>query len=327
MLTHFIQQRSKHGEQVVSVLHAVSRFFHPRKAFEQPSTLSISDAITLGEVTYDELGNPSLQVMVDAKKIHALVAKLSDSIINMSIQLGVFSLTYELYKKQPKYPELARKMPSTVTIGDKTTYKDYQGNEISEVEYQRILQLSEEFEIVTSEPNDRRVTFADGYAGKHTYSNYALLNAIAGFHPEKMFVVAGGNPTYQRGLQLPDIRKVRTWLKTQGKLSENMIVVGFEGTESGFKAPTSLGADVYVSTEDLKAFGFSPASSYATPVITEIIQSIVSTGKATHAEIKAQLYQFTNEKSVWTGDEEITYRVLDLNKVERYLSLEQGKKE
>mgnify|MGYP005860143645 CR=1 FL=1 len=84
-----------------------------------------------------------------------------------------------------------------------------------------------EMEVVMFDPKDRDVRFLDGYAGDKTYRNLQKLTEVARKHPEKMFVAAGGNPTYLQDLKIPDIREVRAELERQGLWPENLIIVGF----------------------------------------------------------------------------------------------------
>lgn len=107
---------------------------------------------------------------------------------------------------------------------------------------------------------------------------------------------------------------------------DDLIIVGFQGVESGLVGPASHGADIYVSYRNLEELGFSPASSYATPVVTEIVRRLIAGGSKTHKQAKEGLMQLTQAAESWEGSEKVEYRLLDLNKAKNSLaSVRQGK--
>lgn len=171
-----------------------------------------------------------------------------------------------------------------------------------------------ETEVVLKKPSDRDVVFLDGYAGEKTYDNLRKLAQIVRKHPEKIFITAGGNPTYLNGLRIPDIREARSMLEKQGLWPDNLLVVGFQARESGFVGQASYGADVYVSDEDLEKLGFSGASSYATPVVSEITRQLISKGVNIPVKVKEALTQMTRTAESWEGSEKTEYRIIDLEK-------------
>ena len=130
-----------------------------------------------------------------------------------------------------------------------------------------------------------------------------------------MFVAAGGNPTYLKGLKIPDIRDARAKLEEQGLWPENLIIVGFQARESGFVGQASYGADIYVADKDLEELGFSGASSYATPVVTEITRRVVYAGSKTHKQAREGLMALTQAAETYEGSEKVYYPLLDLGKV------------
>ena len=138
-------------------------------------------------------------------------------------------------------------------------------------------------------------------------------------------MAAGGNPFYLDGIQYPDIREARKAISEKGLWPSNLIVVGFEANESGQKVPASLGADIYVSLEDLKSLGFSGASSYATPVITEIIRQIEKVCKVDESGKKILFERMALDKEITDGITTIEYKLLDLPAVKAYLTGLKGK--
>ena len=320
MMMLFKQQYQNHGKNVVSVVEKIAGLMNPNQAATSPNHASIASAIEFGKLKYDELGNPTIHATLSPDVVDRLISESSESVINMSFELGEFSLTYSLYDGKLKYPEMARQGPSKITVGEKTSYRDYQGNEITEEEYEEISMRMDETEIVLLNSNERDAKFLDGYAGDKTYQNLQKLTEVARKHPDKMFVAAGGNPTYLKGLKMPDIRDARAKLEKQGQWPENLIIVGFQARESGFVGRASYGADIYVTDKDLAELGFSGASSYATPVVTEIARQLIARGSKTHKQAKESLMQLTQVAESWEGSEKVEYRLLDLNKAKNSLA-------
>ena len=315
MMTLFQYRYQNHGKDVVAVMEKVSGLVSPDQKTVSPTSASIAGAVEFGKLEYDEAGNPTIHIMLSSDVVDRLVSETPESVVNMSFELGDFSLTYSLYDRKLKYPEMGRQGPSTITVGGKTSYRDYQGNDITEEEYNEISRKMNETEIVLLDPNERDVRFLDGYAGNKTYQNLQKLTEVARRHPEKMLIAAGGNPTYLQGLKIPDIREARAKLEEQGLWPENLIIVGFQARESGFVGQASYGADIYVADKDLEDLGFSGASSYATPAVTEITRRLVDKGLKTHKQVKEGLIALTQAAETYEGSEKVYYPLLDLGKV------------
>lgn len=319
MIALFKLHYRDHGKNVLSAIEKTASYLNPTQIVAIPEHASIASAVEFGELEYDEMGNPTIHVMLLPKIVDELISQSTESVINMSFELGEFSLTYSLYDRQLKHPDMARQGPSKITVGGKTTYRDYQGNSITEEEYNEISRKMDETEVVMFSPNKRDIKFLDGYAGDKTYQNLLSLTNVARKHPEKIFVAAGGNPTYLRGIKMPDIREARAKLEQQGQWPDNVIIVGFQARESGFVGQASYGADIYVSDKDLKELGFSRASSYATPVITEIVRRLIARGLNVSEYIKKGLMQLAQIAESWKGSEKIEYRLLDLHRAKNSL--------
>jgi hypothetical protein len=307
MMALFQHRYQTHGEDVVAVMEKVSGSVSPDQKTKSPTRVSIAQAVEFGKLEYDEIGNPTIQVTLSSDVVDRLVSETPESVVNMSFELGDFSLAYSLYDRKLKHPEMGRRGPSTITIGGKTSYRDYRGNDITEEEYNEISRKMNETEVVLLDSNGRDVRFLDGYAGDKTFQNLQKLTEVARRHPQKMFIAAGGNPTYLKGLKIPDIREARAKLEKQGQWPENLIIVGFQARESGFVGRASYGADIYVADKDLEELGFSGASSYATPVVTEIIRHLVDRGLKTHKQVRECLIALTQSN--------VEYPLLDLGKV------------
>jgi hypothetical protein len=320
MMLLFQYQYQNHGKDVISVMEKTASYLNPAQIVTTPEHDSIASAVEFGKLEYDEIGNPTIHVRLSPEIVDELISHSAENVVNMSFELGEFSLAYSLYDKKLKYPEMARQGPSKITVGEETTYRDYQGNDITEKEYNEIAQKMAETETVTLEPNERDVKFLDGYAGGKTYQNLLKLTDVARKHSGKMFIAAGGNPTYLQGLKIPDIREARAALEKQGQWPSNLLIVGFQAIESGFVGPASYGADIYVSAKDLEELGFSGASSYATPVVTEITRRLIANGANTHKQIMEGLRQLTQAAESWEGSEKVEYRLLNLDKAKNSLA-------
>lgn len=320
MITLFQHKYQNHGKNVVAVMEKISSLVSPDQKIVSPTQTSIVNAIEFGKLEYDDMGNPTIHVALSPDVVDKLVSESPEEVINMSFELGDFSSTYSLYGKKLKYPEMGRQDLSKITIGGKTSYRDHQGNDITEEEYNEISRKMNETEVVLLDPNGRDVRFLDGYAGDTTYQNLLKLTEVARKHPEKMFVAAGGNPAYLKGLKIPDIRQARGKLEKRGQWPENLIIVGFQARESGFVGRASYGADIYVADKDLEEIGFSGASSYATPVIAEITRHLIKKGSKTHKQTKENLMSLTQAAEEWEGSKNVEYPLLDLGKVKSSFS-------
>lgn len=305
----------EHGEEVVRVMEEVSAQLNPNKKHIPPSKSSVAAAVKFGDLVYDEIGNPTIGLELSAKAIDGIISGIPGKVVNMSLELGQFSMTYELFGIRTKHPELATQGPSKLTINGETSYRDHDGKGISEEEYDNELKGLGETEVFKLDPSDRSASYLDGYAGEDTYANLQMLARIAGRHPDKFFIAAGGNPSTNQGSKLPDIRDARSRLEEQGLWPGNFIVGGFQmSLPGGFKFPASHGSDFYVSDKDLKKLGFTGASSFATPVITEIVRNIIARlGIRNHEQIKEILMHLTDSAEAWIGPDRVEYRLINFD--------------
>jgi len=328
MLMILKHQYHNHGRNVANVMHKARQSFSGILKTTHSET-SIGTAVEISKV---KLNNPVIHFSVNPETINQLIKTSSGSILNMSFQPGNNSFTYKMHG----YPD--RNLPSrqegaTISNADgnilskgETKYYDHLGNQIKKDEYNHLLSKAENAEPVLLSPKDRDIDYVDGYFGEHTADNVRMLAQIAQKYPEKFFVAAGGNPTGME--EMPDITTIRAELEEKSLWPKNLVVVGFETTiPNVYTGPASYGADIYVSAKDLEKLGFSGASSYAAPVVSEIIRQTVEYGRNTHQKAKDALLQMTESKKAWHRSEEIKYRLLNLDKAKESLTkLSQSKK-
>ena len=117
MMTLFQYRYQNHGKDVVAVMEKVSGLVSPDQKTVSPTSASIAGAVEFGKLEYDEAGNPTIHIMLSSDVVDRLVSETPESVVNMSFELGDFSLTYSLYDRKLKYPEMGRQGPSTITVG------------------------------------------------------------------------------------------------------------------------------------------------------------------------------------------------------------------
>jgi hypothetical protein len=311
----------EHGNDVVRVMNNTRDYLGAKNnGNKDVEKQSVVDAVTLGELEFDGLGNPTLHRSIDPEKVNDLLEKTEESLINMSLELGDGVMTYELYEEKMKYPDLGRQMPYTRGDGENMKYYDYMGNEIHSDEYNAVLKKSNERVKQLLDPEDRTIVSVDGYAGDQTENNLRMLVDICRKHPDKMFFAAGGNPSYLKGIIVPDIREARRKIESEGLWPENLLIVGYHTKIDGVEVPASYGDDIYVKDEDLSTLKFYGASSWATPVIHRISQQLVESGINTDKKIKRKLNDFSELKTVYFGEEAVDYKVLNLDNAKDYIS-------
>lgn len=309
----FKKERGDHGALVVKVGQKADEYFG-FKELDAPVQISVVGAVEIGEIRRDKTGDPTVDLLLSSNKIDRLVGQSTGSVVNLSLQVGKFPVTCDFRRLKAKYPEMIVPQASRIGFNGVKTYTDQQGNEITKGEYELIQARRHEKEPVVLKPDERDVEFLDGYAGPSTESNLIQMVEIARHHPDKMFVVAGGNPTIFNGLQIPDIRAARQVIEKAGLWPKNLVVVGFTGNpgDGGIEEwQASYGADIYVSTKFLQKLGFSGASSFATPVVTEVVRHLIDEGFNTHDKVKNALFKLCKTKEYWQGQERKEYLVLD----------------
>lgn len=322
LMAHMLAAKyESHGRQVVSAGRNARHFFDSGTKLPNPRTESIAGAVRVAEAKFDDVGNPTAEMKVSKDEIINRLEVGDETVVNMSFQIGDLPFKYQFRKVESVYPDMGRQFPYTRGEGDDTKYYDYQGTEIPKVAYDEILGKINETEVVTLEPSERSVDFVDGYAGENAFSNIKNVAEIAKKFPDKIFVVAGGNPTYFDGLKFPDIRDARERLSNQGLWPPNILVVGFVGKEGNYNGPASYGADIYVRNEDLERLGFEQASSFATPVISEYIRELIGVGGIkSFIDLHTELRIAGRRHVIEMGNkEDIIYRVFDMQRAKSRL--------
>lgn len=329
LMMRLLQEHYKdHGNNVTQVMKATTASIaNPNKEYTPPSEFSVVSAMQYGVPKYDEMGNITLNPEISAKVIGEMISEMGKDVrvINMSLELGRLPMTYVMYDTRYKHPELVNTgLGGTLTINGVTTYTNDLGEVISKDEYDKINEENNAREVYLLEPSDRNVQHLDGYAGENTFHNLIQLVNVANKHPDKIFVAAGGNPSNAPGSKLPDIRKARAELERRGVWPKNLIIVGYQYSYEGAGFPASNGADIYVKSEDLKKLGFPGASSFATPVITEVVRNLIELG-IYPVQVREALMLFTNQETFWEGSNQPEYLVLNFDLVREYTAIKSQK--
>lgn len=298
-----------HGVQVGSVIQKTRAdlFSHsqdPRAICEK----SIVTTVELGDITFDELGNPRVEITINWEKVAEIVGSLDADVVNMSFEPGTMMIEYQQHIEVPLNPEMGSQFP----YERNGKYFDYKGAQISEEEYQEIMNLINA-RTTDTPPTRRGVRYIDAYHPDRADNIFDLVN-IAHRFPNKIFVAAGGNVTYFNGIQFPDISEPRKLLEQRGLWPKNLLVVGYEYNESGFVGPSSRGGvDVFVPYEVFQQLDVQPASSFATPVVSEIVAKLLEqVGDQWRSEF---FEQFVVTKDVGGG----VYPIIDLDLVKEEL--------
>ncbi len=248
---------------------------------------SIGSAVRVDGLEHDELGNPTLVISVSPEAVSKAVDEVPGKIINLSFELGRILTKYVLNEDRKVNEMMDIGTVSCRYVRDgvehkSTNYFVYskdnpnEKTSISEEEYKEIQARNDESETVLIEnPEERQFAFIDAYAvdEETTYDNLKSLVEVAGEHPDKLFVAAGGNPEYikNQGLVVPDLTSARQRLEQQGLWPNNLIMVGVWGVESGYQLAFSKGCDIYVPYLGmLDEFTSVQASSYATALVSNL---------------------------------------------------------
>lgn len=122
-----------------------------------------------------------------------------------------------------------------------------------------------------------------------------------------IIVAAAGNPTMFGGK--PDLTAARRKLNEEGKYSDYLFLIGYEGSGRGF--------DYGVRRKDLETLNVQPATSLATPIVADFINKasvyLQAQGKkATPENIRNELDKVTIPN---TGTEQGQEKLLDLEKM------------
>lgn len=310
-----------HGKDVDAARTNTSRFLNTPEV--QAIHTGIEEMSALDSVEMDEFGNPTVWLRANPEVIDQLLAQSDETVVNMSFQMGKVGIKYKLYteiKANPdvKYPnKRERKVGDNITI----TYFDGDNNEISKEKYDELLlQASEKKVVLAEDPSDRDLLIQDGYIKERAYDNLKLMAELAAKHPDKILMVAAGNPTDG----LPDLRDARAKLSEEGLWPSNLFTIGFVVEQQGYMAPVEHGADFYVWYKDINLItDKNSASSYATPMVTEVVRHLHSLGLTEPEDIREALVSMSTDintpehKTYIEGNSDQPYLMIDFGKVKR----------
>jgi hypothetical protein len=151
----FKKDRGDHGALVVKVGQKADENFG-FSALAEPTQISVAEAFEAGDVRWDKIGDPTVDLMLSAKKIDQLVGQSAQKVVNLSLQVGKFPVTCDFRQLRSKYPEMIVPRPSMVRINGVASYTDHEGKEITKGEYELIQARRREKEPVVLKPDDRR---------------------------------------------------------------------------------------------------------------------------------------------------------------------------
>lgn len=307
LLETMLDRYKDHGDLVNKAREEAVKTLHGPDAILPIPQASILPAIRVSDVHYDNIGNPWLDFEIDHTMIEAMVADSDSDVVSMSFEMGKIPIAYSLNTEIIDISAELNKPNRSIVTGADGRDRYYLGSvEVTKEEFGKTEEPKKT--VVLKKPIDRKFGFVDGYAGENTFTNVSYMVELANKFPEKVFVVASGNPSNLEGIKLPDITEAKKRLEQQGLWPENLILVGVEGAESGYVGPFSLGADVYVNHKDM--YGFARASSFATPIVAEVVRKLLATGRVSIADLKQELLKLTD-----TIEGSPSYSVLNIDKV------------
>lgn len=325
LLLKYLQERYReHGAQVTQAAEKMTARVGGETSAAATQETSVESAIRVHSITRDELGNYELRLLVSAKIVDELLRESTASIVNLSLQLGIVGVRWEMngWKSKHENPEallshiqVKRKVINAQTkeVISPARYLDTTtGEELSEEVYQSLVDEAYSSVSTPLPPADREMIILDGYAHENTLENLTYLTQLATHHPEKLFIAAAGNPVLDNGVRFPDIRSARDSLVSQGKWPDNLLICGVWGMQNGSELPLAYGADIYVRFEDLEAIDFGQASSFATPIVSAVAQQLSPAGEFNPDQLRQKLLSLTSAEEICFGTECTTYRVLDL---------------
>jgi len=170
-------------------------------------------------------------------------------------------------------------------------------------------------EIERKNPGEISISFVDGYAGDDTLKNLSELVKLARKYPQKMFVAAGGNPSPGNENKKPNIIKARKTLEENGLWTPNLMMVGIWQKKEQGGDPLALGCDLYVNSKDIEDLGFLPCTTYAVPIVSEIVSHLIDKGILDFNQIKQELLQMSDLKD---KSSRRPYFLLNLEKVRTF---------
>lgn len=333
VLMMFLKERyRKHGEVVVEIEKKVSDMLGvPADLYHESEKQDVTPAMSMGNLSTDTIGNPTLGLSLSEEYVAERIAQSPARDICMSLELGDFSITYEMYKEEIAYPDIAMQPPSKRGLKELDDsgyenivdhYYDGKNNKITKEEYEDLEGKSKEKKSVLLEPKDRRFIINDGYYPEKAYSNLSRMVELAKKFPDKNFYVAGGNPLNQ--FKRPDLREARERIEKEQGMPANLRIVGVKGNEPSPYA-ASLGCDIYVDEFDLEKLDLPPMSSFATPMVKRVGTILLDRGKL--PEDISDYFSLMSDNTSTLDDPadmesvEEMIDVININKVKRVLKI------
>jgi hypothetical protein len=311
-----------HGNDVVDILKETSALLFPDQTQEQIQSqiesYSMADAVEFGVIEKDATGNFKMHLNLNKDLIAKMIKSSNQDVVSLSLELGRSEISYKAYGETRANPEAQYPISSSREVNGTTTYTYYNSKdeEITEQEHDDLLELAEKKELKLLKPDSRSVDHIDGYEISLACDNLRLMAELANQFPNKFFVVAGGNPS---GSRFPDIREAKKKLQDENLWPENnLVVVGVVGPGPyDFYGKYAHGSDIYVRAEDIESLGKQPASSFATPIVAELVRIIKSSG-IKQIKLKEALFLFSKQVGL-DGRDEDRYEVVDLSLVKNYV--------
>ncbi|MEX0895680.1 MAG: hypothetical protein WDZ94_01930 [Patescibacteria group bacterium] len=317
-----------HGEDVSKVRELTAQFLGETDS--QVEHASQNNPITFDSLEFDEVGNPILWLVSSIEDVDQVVRQSQAPVINMSFQIGKVGMKYKLFKQVLVNPDMKPPDKSSRSVSDGPVtiiYRDAERNIISAEEYEKLLSLALEKEIVMTEvESERDLVPQDGYLKERAYQNLGNLADLASKYPDKIFVAAAGNPVNENPNDFPDLREAKEKLMQENRWPPNVFTVGYVVQYQDMLVPTQYGADFYVFHEDIDRIGKqTSASSYATPMVTEIVRRLQNQGITNPNDIRTALTQFSENINAPNGfyargEQEQPFYMIDFSKVKNAFS-------
>jgi|GEM_PF-1954537 len=284
-----------HGRSVETVLKTAGARFGGQT---DHINVEMSQAISSMEIAETELGY-RLVLHISPQIAQKLIEDSGADLVSMSMIVGDFTADLITRKEVLKHPNMPLLQPKPrITINNKEEPVRYSIEEtiVGEVikrdltpeealEYEK---KSAELVVVDGKPEDIRFIELGDYKDPNTaYTNLKALNQIVK-NTGKIVVAAAGNPHEGK---TPDIRSAKRRLREEGGLEPGLIMVGVDDSVYGqIRDVCAYGADFYIKAEDIHSLGVKNAgSSYATPIVEQMVSFLFSQGITDINKIRAEL--------------------------------------
>jgi len=282
-----------HGEQVEKVLQQAGADFGVQSSYVRSDMSQAIDGLSIEET---DLGY-RLVLHVSPEEVIKIIRGSDADIVSMSMIVEDFTADLIIRQYAGKYPDLPLVQTRSVTVEgiEQTTFYieeinngEIKRKNITPEEAAEIEAKSKEVVAVDMDPSDYQIIELGDYKDPDTaYSNLKALNRVVS-ETGKIIVAAAGNPHEGK---IPDLRKAKRKLQDEEGMSPALFTVGVEGPiYEHMHDVYALGADFYIKREDIEKKGeVNPGSSYATPIVEQMISKIISKGITDPTHIRAEL--------------------------------------